>query len=618
MPTFYFSKFENRQPPAPLPYHPAIEFLWQILATTNLVVGAWYISWRWYSSIDYSNSGIWYSLWWFSLPLVLAETCAYIGLALFTFNLWKVKDTPRCDPPRSIRECVAHPANYPDRPLTIDIFFPTVNEAPELVRLSIRDAQQIFYPHSITIKIYVLDDGRRATMQQVAEEEGVSYIVRESNIGFKAGNLAHAMERTCGDFIVICDADTRPFSTLLEHTLGYFCNPEVAWVQTPQWFYDIPEGYPLPLAWKGTLGRLGQWLGQGIECLLGPIQVGSDPLTNNPKMFYDVILRRRNGANAAFCCGAGSIHRREAVMEAALKNYSETVTHNLQKQQRLDFELNRIIRKFITKESLQVDNDYEYSQRLDIARSIPLTPYKFHVSEDIYTSIILHSDAESRWKSVQHPEVESKMLSPQDLQSWMVQRFKYAGGTLDIMLRDQMFFRRGLSLRQRLMYGATLWSYLGGIWNLIFLLGPIVYMFSGISPVSAYTPDFFKHILPFLLLTEFAFMIGTWGLNGFPGKAAYLAFFSVNLRALLTVIKGEKIKFPVTPKERQEGNFFYLVLPQVIVSCLTLVGIIYSWTMFLSGLGSHTCGGVIINTFWGTYNMIALSTLIRAAFWKPA
>ena len=42
-------------------------------------------------------------------------------------------------------------------------------------------------------------------------------------------------------------------------------------------------------------------------------------------------------------------------------------------------------------------------------------PYKFHVSEDIYTSIVLHGDPERRWRSVMHPEVESKMLSPQDL-----------------------------------------------------------------------------------------------------------------------------------------------------------------------------------------------------------
>ncbi len=610
MPEFYFSKFENRQPPPPLPVQPAAEFLWQLLASMNLAVGAWYISWRWCCSIDYASSGTWFSLWWFSIPLAAAETCAYIGLALFTINLWKVQDTPRRSPPRSIRECSEYPEQYPDRPLTVDVFFPTVNEDVELVRLSIQDAKRMSYPFPLTMKIHVLDDGRRPAMRQVAEEEGVEYIVRDSSIGFKAGNLAHAMEQTSGDFIVICDADTRPFPTLLEHTLGYFRDPDVAWVQTPQWFYDLPEGRPLSSVWQSTLGR---WLVLGIERLVGPVQIGHDPLTNDPKMFYDVILRRRNWVNAAFCCGAGSIHRRDAVMEAALKNYSDTVNNTHKLEQRL----NQKIKRFFVKQNLYPETAEKYAQRLDTARIIPLTPYKFHVSEDIYTSIILHSDAERHWKSVQHPEVESKMLSPQDLQSWMVQRFKYAGGTLDIMLRDRMLFRRGLSLRQRLMYGATLWSYLGGIWNLIFLLGPIVYLFSGISPVSAYTSDFFKHILPFLLLTELAFMIGTWGLNGFPGKASYLSFFSVNLRALLTVIKGERIKFPVTPKERQEGNFFYLVLPQFTISLLTLTGMIYAWIMLLSGAGTHTCGGVIINTFWGTYNIIALGRLVLAAFWKP-
>ncbi|MBM0271847.1 hypothetical protein JNS94_29555, partial [Klebsiella pneumoniae] len=40
------------------------------------------------------------------------------------------------------------------------------------------------------------------------------------------------------------------------------------------------------------------------------------------RLFYDVILRRRNWANAAFCCCAASVHRREAVMQAALRSLS--------------------------------------------------------------------------------------------------------------------------------------------------------------------------------------------------------------------------------------------------------------------------------------------------------
>ena len=48
-------------------------------------------------------------------------------------------------------------------------------------------------------------------MRRVAEQEGVNYLSRENNIGFKAGNLRNGLEHTDGDFIVICDADTRVF-----------------------------------------------------------------------------------------------------------------------------------------------------------------------------------------------------------------------------------------------------------------------------------------------------------------------------------------------------------------------------------------------------------------------
>ena len=50
-----------------------------------------------------------------------------------------------------------------------------------------------------------------------------------------------------------------------------------------------------------------------------------------------------------------------------------------------------------------------------MALETELTPYKFHVSEDIYTSMVLHEDRPRTWKSVYHPLVETRMLSPQDL-----------------------------------------------------------------------------------------------------------------------------------------------------------------------------------------------------------
>jgi len=597
---FYFDKFEQRKPQAPVPYSIWRELLWQFLLIVALTVGGRYIYWRWTESMNPNAL-------WFAIPLVIAETAAYFGLILFGFNLWKTKDYPQQEPPEIISDCTRR--DEEKRPIIVDVFFPTYDEDPELVRLSLLDAKKITYPHPIDLRIHVLDDGKREAMKQVAEEEEVNYITRENNIGFKAGNLRNAMEQTTGDFIVICDADTRPFPTILRNTLGYFRNPDVAWVQTPQWFYDIPEGKRLPDLLANYLGSLGKVLGRGVELIYGPVCIGKDPFAVNPQIFYDIIQRRRNAYNASFCCGAGSIHRREAVMEAALKSWSDQISRKINKQ------IEKVAAH--TKET-SIDPVLADAMKQQLMLETEFTPYRFHVSEDIYTSIILHGDQDRNWKSVLHPGIESKMLSPQDLLTWTTHSFKYAGGTLDICLRDNPLFRSGMTLPQKFMYGATFWSYFGGIWNIIFLSSPIIYLLTGIAPVAAYTMDFFKHILPFLFLSELAFMVGTWGTEGYKGKASYISFFPINLRAIWTVLKGDAIKFPTTPKERQEGTYFKLVIPQFLVILTTIVALAYAITNFYMGnTGNYTISGLVTNLFWGLNNIFALSGIIRAAFWKP-
>ncbi|GAA4904071.1 cellulose synthase catalytic subunit [Ferrimonas pelagia] len=598
---FYFDKFEDRKPPEPLKYNPGLELLWQFFITVNLVIGGWYILWRWTSSLNPEAL-------WFAIPLALAETCAYIGLVLFSINLWKVKDYPRRSPPQTIQQCIHHELSE-DRPIRIDMFFPSYDEEEELVKLSIVDALKVEYPHKIDIKIHILDDGRRPAMKALAEELGVNYITRNSNEGFKAGNLRNAMEQTDGDFIVICDADTRPFPTILRHTLGYFRDPDVAWVQTPQWFFDLPEGQSLTHTLERRYGAAGRSIGRLVERLYGPVTIGSDPYVNCPQMFYDVIQRRRNWANAAFCCGAGSIHRREAVMEAALKSYAESIEKQRQEQ-------DKAIRKLTGEQD--IDEGLSDMMIQQTVLDTEFTPYKFHVSEDIYTSIVLHSDEDRVWKSVLHPNVESKMLSPQDLQTWMVQRFKYAGGTIDIAAHDSPVFRKGMSFAQRVMYGATVWSYFGALWNIMFLLAPIIYLFSGIAPVAAYSQEFYLHLIPFIITNELAAMSATWGISGFKGKSNYLAFFPVNLRAIWTVVKGEQIKFPSTPKDRQEGNFFHLVLPQFGIMLVTAIALIWGWMNYqFNWYGDINISGLIVNTFWCLNNIVAMAGMVLSAFWRP-
>ena len=592
---FYFDRFEGRTPPDPTPYRPRIELLWQFFAVLALILGGNYLVWRWTETLNPAAM-------WFALPLVMAETMAYIGLFFYTFNLWRTRDYPEQPAPSCFSQC-NRAEHAEDRPLRVDVFITTYSEEEELVRLSIQDAKKLEYPHPIELKIYILDDGRRPLMKSVAEQEGALYITRDNNIGFKAGNLRNAMEKTDGDFIVICDADTRVFPTMLTQTLGYFRDPDVAWVQTPQWFYDLPAGKPLPVVWQKYAGRLGYWTGRALERVAGPIQLGKDPFVNDPQMFYDVIQRRRNAVNASFCCGAGSIHRREAVMQAALREYAHAIEREVRQHSRE-----------ISDPMLRAD--LEDAVRGQVALEMEFTPYKFHVSEDIYTSIELHADPTRQWKSVLHPRVQSKMLSPQDLQTWVVQRYKYAGGSLDIALRDNPLFSGNMTVSQRLMYMTTFWSYFGCIWNFVFLIAPSIYLITGISPVTAYSTPFYWHFLPFIICTELAFMFATWGVESWSGKASFMSFFSINFTALAQVLRGEKVKFPVTPKSRQEGTFLHLVYPQIGILILTVVGLLWGVGRLLLDLPIDV-SGFMINIFWGINNIALMIPMIRSAVWQP-
>ncbi len=191
---FYFSRFENRKPPEPLSTPTWVILTWQVLAVAALILGANYIYWRWTASLNI------YALW-YSIPLVLAETFAWIGTILFTINLWKEEDPLPNRPSEQINDCLLAEEQVEKRPIKVDLFIATYSEDVELVRLSVRDALKMQYPFPLHYQIHVLDDGRRPEMKAVCDEEGVNYITRQTNIGYKAGNLRNGLENTEGDFL---------------------------------------------------------------------------------------------------------------------------------------------------------------------------------------------------------------------------------------------------------------------------------------------------------------------------------------------------------------------------------------------------------------------------------
>jgi cellulose synthase (UDP-forming) len=602
---FYFNRFENRIPYPPIKDNRLRNYFYQFCVVVTVALGFSYLYWRWRYSLNPQAIV-------FSVILVLAETLSFLSTILIFINFWAYKDPPKTPPVHMLSD-IEDLQGRADRPLRLDVFIASYNEDVELVRYSIRDAKKIRYPYDdVTIKVYVLDDGRRdgrdpkkENMKIVCEQENVGYLIREHNEGYKAGNLKNALEHTNGDIFAILDADTRAFPDFLVNTTGYFRNRKLAWVQTPQWFYDTTEPEKLGrvinrwLKLDKSKGKLGKTMAGMINHGFGWISVNEDLFGNDPRLFYDVILRKRNLFNASFCCGAGSVHRREALMSLAVKEFAD-------KLRKLEKDLVNLNRD-------EVLADMEKTAAL-IKEDI--IPFKYHASEDIYTSIMLHADRDNRWESIQHAGVECKMLSTQDLDSWIKQHQRYAEGSLDIAIHENPLFAKGLTFAQKICYFATIWSYFAPLWIIVFLLSPIIFFFSLQLPVQAYSFDFFKYFLPFQVMNTITITLGCWGVKTSRGDQYYIAGFWYMFLSLVSVVRGKKVKFNVTPKGIENSKNTRHIIPHMIIIGLTLAGAIISGVLLFLGL-HPTPSGFAANTFWCAFNIISLSVMIRAAWWKP-
>jgi cellulose synthase (UDP-forming) len=596
---FYFNKFENRKPYPSIAPNKYRSLLFQSTGIITVALGLAYLHWRWRFSLNPDAV-------FFSIVLVTAETLSFLSTVMIIINFWEYKDPPKTPPVHMLSE-IEDLQGRSDRPVKIDVFIASYNEDVELVRYSIIDAKKLNYPYSnVKIKIYVLDDGRRdgrdpkkENMKNVAMEEGVGYLIREHNEGYKAGNLKNALEHTDGDLFAILDADTRPFPDFLINTTGYFRKHKVAWVQTPQWFYDTTLPEKLNNIINARFGIRAKFLKKITKSLFGKIEVNEDIFGNDPRLFYDVILRKRNNYNAAFCCGAGSVHRREAIMSLAVRDFADKI-------KKLESEL----------VSREKNPHVIKKEKKELVLKEDIIPFKFHASEDIYTSMMLHADKENRWESIQHAGVECRMLSTQDLDSWIKQHQRYAEGSLDIAIKDNPVFKKGLTFGQRIMYFSTIWSYFAPLWILVFLLSPVIFFFTLTLPVKAYSFDFFKYFLPFQIMNTITIMLGCWGINTKRGDQYYISSFWFMILSLVSVIRGKKVKFNVTPKDVNSNavNIQHIV-PHLIIIGLTIIGIIFNAVLLV--YDKHPSpSGFAANSFWCIFNIISLSIMVRAAYWR--
>jgi cellulose synthase (UDP-forming) len=244
------------------PMSPRQEWVVRSLAILALAYGIYWLWWRWTQTLN-PDAMV------FSVVLVSAETWGWIGSTLFLFHTWKVSD----------REAQPAPKGR-----TVDVFITTYDEPLEVLRRTAIGARAIRYPH----RTYVLDDGKRQDVMDLAKELGIGYIRRTGNANAKAGNLNHALSVTSGEFILQLDTDHVPLPTIVDRIIGYFNDPKVAFIQTPQDFYNT-------------------------DSFTHVFNEEARTLWEENRIFYSLLQPGKDVHNASFFCGSCGMLRRKAL-----------------------------------------------------------------------------------------------------------------------------------------------------------------------------------------------------------------------------------------------------------------------------------------------------------------
>jgi cellulose synthase (UDP-forming) len=255
-----------------------VEKFRRVVAVIGVIVTLYYLYWRVTETLNPNALA-------FSWALYGAEVFGAITTFLFYFMVWKPRT--RSAPP----------------PLTgksVDVLIPTKSESVEVLRKTILACRDLKYPH----QTMVLDDGERPEVQTLCEELGCRYLARPSHEGAKAGNLNYGLQHSTAEFVVVFDADHVPLPNFIDRTIGYFQDEKVAFVQTPQEFYNIDS-------FQHRTDKKKKYI------------------WGEQYLFFSLIQPGKDHWNSAYFVGSCAILRRKALDECGEGFATETITEDM-------------------------------------------------------------------------------------------------------------------------------------------------------------------------------------------------------------------------------------------------------------------------------------------------
>jgi cellulose synthase (UDP-forming) len=637
----------------------------RVIVVLTALLGINYIVWRWLFSVHWGA-------WWIAVPLVLAETYSLVDSLLFGLTMWRLRERGEPPPPPSDRTVDVFITTYNE---PFDLVMATARAAKQIRyphetwilddgnRAELRALAEAEGIGWITRSADWADRPRHAKAgnlnNALLATEGEFLLILDAD----QVPDPLILDRTLGYF-----TDER---MALVQTPQYFVNVPASdplGSQAPLFYGPIQQGKD---GWNAAffcgsnavirreaLMQLGV-SGYAREVEIGvhralatakavirgarrKLPAGEEPIRRAlDQILYDIGRARRELArgDALFDVTYRFQQRlaqlRRGLVDADLRAVQEDLAAIAALESELDASadgpgtaLATIDEAALTRMAERdlsplgaVDAVQSLVDAIDVDRAgeaQPIMPMAtISVTEDMATCMRLHGLG---WRTAYHDEVLAHGLAPEDLATMLTQRLRWAQGTMQVMFRENPLVQRRLSWTQRLMYFATMWSYLSGFAAVVYLAAPIVYLTLGILPVQALSVDFFARLVPFLLVNQLLFLVVANGRPTWRGQQYSLALFPVWIKSVTSaagnVFLRRSLDFAVTPKERQasSGPRWDLVRPQLYAMGALVLALVVGTVRILVGQ-AHPLG-TVFNMLWVGFDLAIFSVIIQAARYR--
>lgn len=196
------------------------------------------------------------------------------------------------------------------------------------------------------------------------------------------------------------------------------------------------------------------------------------------------------------------------------------------------------------------------------------------ITEDFATGMLIQSKGYSCYAT---DEVHASGLSPEDLESLISQRRRWARGCIQTGRKLNILFQKGLSVKQKISYLNSIVYWYSCVKRFVYCLAPLVYSVFGVTVLVASPITLLLFWLPMYVLNSKTLKWLSGNIRTTRWTNIYeTILFPLLLKDVLLEMCGISLKkFQVTRKGNpsQKTKYRKYAIPHVILAILSIIGI---------------------------------------------